>query len=191
MNTNLNNLQCVECGQTEEPMIVFVGTMRHEDGTIEELPEGMHPYCDPCREANNITDELNAGRDLRAEAKQAVLDSLAEAVAAGESPSGRDRGMSVIMSAVDTWVGGTDGIFRMLGRSVPARPPEVFEGVSDALKEVDPTTMKIRHSLALITATNTLRDKLSSWDDFVQRTYDHYKQTEGENRARSLLVGFI
>ena len=100
---SVNDLKCVECEQTEESMLVFVGTLQHEDGTIEDLPEGMHPYCDPCREKLNITDELNAGRDLRAEARQAVLNAVEQAEAAS-----RSGGIDAIMSTLDQWLGGTD-----------------------------------------------------------------------------------
>jgi len=185
----VNNLKCVECGQIEEPMLVFVKTMRYEDGTIEDLPEGMHPYCEPCREKLNITDELNAGRDLRDEAKQVTLDAVEEARQAGKSESGRDKGIRIINKRLGAWIGGMDGLQALLGRQVPLRPPEVFEGVSDAMEKIDPADMTISCSLALITITNEGQSKIPAWKGFVERCYQHYRIT-APGRADKLLAGF-
>jgi hypothetical protein len=185
---DLRNLKCVECEQTEEDMLVFVGTLRYEDGTVEDLQEGMHPYCTPCREKLNISDELNAGRDLRAEAKQMVLD----AVAASEAVTDKENeGINIIYKEIDRWIGGTDKLFAMMGRPAPERPQEVFDGVSDAYGELDPSKLSVIRSLALITASNTVKDRIPNWEDFVQRTYQHFKATMGEEKARGNLVGFI
>jgi len=186
----MKNLKCVECSQTEEDMIVFVGTYRLEDGTIEELSEGMHPYCEPCRRKLNITDELNAGRDLRAEAKQVTLDAVEEARQVDQGESKRDKGISIIMDKVGDWVGGTDSIFRMLGQRRPERPQEVFDGVSDAMGEIDPATMTPTQALGLITITNTISDRIANWEDFVQRTYKHLQATLPD-RADAIMQGFI
>lgn len=186
----MNDLKCEECEQQEAPMLVFVGTLQYEDGTIEDLSEGMHPYCTPCREKLNITDELNAGRDLRAEAKQVTLDAVKEARQAGDTPSGRDKGISIIMGALDPWVGGTDGIFAMLGQRRPDRPQEIFDGVSDALSEIDPATITSCQALSLITTTNTVKERIENWEDFVQRTYKHFQEILPDE-ADAMLRGFI
>lgn len=188
--SDLRNLKCVECEQTEEDMLVFVGNLRYEDGTIEDLQEGMHPYCVPCREKLNISDELNAGRDLRAETKQVTLDAV-KAAKEIEDPDGRDKGISLIMETLDPWVGGTDSIFGALGRRIPERPQEIFDGVSDALAEIDPTAMKPTHALGLITTINTTRDRIENWGPFVERTYEHFKKVMGEDQARRIMAGFI
>lgn len=182
----MNDLKCVECEQTDGPMIVFVGTLMFEDGTIENLQEGMHPYCTPCREKLNITDELNAGRDLRAEARQMTLDAVEEAKNAE-----MHEGLSIIMAAIDDWIGSTDKIFGMLGRRTPERPQEVFDGVSDAMGEIDPSTMDASQALALITVTNTISDRIENWKGFVDRTYEHFKTIMSEKEARGNLVGFL
>lgn len=186
-----DDLQCVECGLSEERVLVFVKTIKYEDGTIKELPEGMHPHCAPCRKKLSIFDELNPGRDLRAEAKQALLAAVEEARQVVVNGGKRIRGLGVIMDAVDTWAGGMDGLHRMLGRRVPSRPSEVFDGVSDALGEIDSSTMTASQAIGLITATNMISDHIPNWDDFVQRTYEHFKKTMGKERARKNLVGFI
>ena len=172
-------------------MIVFVGTYRLEDGTIENLPEGMHPYCEPCRRELQITDELNAGRDLRAEAKQAVIEAVEKAKAIAEETDGLDKGLGHLYDVVDTWAGGTDDLFAMLGRRRPERPPEVLEGVNDALKEIDPASMSSTLSCGVITSVCTLKDRLPAWEDFVQRTYEHYKTIHGDDKARRILTGFL
>lgn len=184
----MDNLKCVECEQTDEPMLVFVKTLQYEDGTIEDLPEGMHPYCGPCREKLNITDELNAGRDLRAEAKQVTLDAVEEARKVADA--GEGRGLDIIMGAIDDWIGGTDSLFAMLGKRRPERPQEVFDGVSDALKEIDPSVMPPTQALCLITVTNTVRDRIENWQDFVQRTYKHLQEIK-PNEADAIMKGFI
>lgn len=181
----MNDLKCVECLQTEEDMLVFVGTLMFEDGTVENLAEGMHPYCEPCRRKLNITDELNAGRDLRAEAKQVTLDAVEAAKKVGKS-----EGMDIIMD-IDAWIGGTDKIFGALGRRTPKRPQEVFDGVSDAMGEIDPSTMGESHALALITVTNPVRERIGNWQGFVDRTYEQFKTVMSEDRARKILVGFL
>jgi hypothetical protein len=186
----IENLKCVECGQQEEPMLVFVGTYRLKDGTIKKLPEGMHPYCGPCREKLNITDELNAGRDLRAEAKQVTLDAVERARQTDESPEGKDKGTSIIMDAVDDWIGGTDSIAAMLGRRVPKRPQAVFDGVSDAMAEIDPSTLTPTLAIALITITNSTKGRIANWDDFVQRTYKHLQGTM-PGQAKNIMIGFV
>jgi len=183
---NLSNLKCVECERSNEPMLVFVGAFRYEDGTIENIPEGMHPYCDPCRENLNISDELNAGRDLRAEARQAVLDAVEETQADKDD----DQRLDIIYDVIDAWVGGTDSIFGMLGRRTPTRPQEVFDGVSDAFGELDPTKMSVVLSLGLITAANTVEDRIPNWKDFVQRTYKHLQETLPD-RADAIMKGFL
>jgi hypothetical protein len=182
---DLRNLKCVECGQTEESMLVFVGSFRYEDGTIEELPEGMHPYCDPCREKLNISDELNVGRDLRAESRQVTLDAVNEA-----QRSDGQRGVSLLMEALDDWIGSTDGLFAMMGRPAPSRPQEVFDGVNDALGELDPADMQVRVTLALISVCNTVEDRLPNWKNFVRRAHEHYQKICPEE-ADSLLKGFL
>jgi hypothetical protein len=186
----MNNLKCVECEQTEEPMLVFVGTFRYEDGSIEKLPEGMHPYCEPCRKKLNVTDELNAGRDLRAEARRVVLDAVEEARQVDQGDSKRDKGISIIMNAIDTWAGGTDGLLQMLGQKRPSRPQEVYDGVSDALGEIDPATVTVTQALGLITATCSIKSRIKNWNDFVQRTHKHLQEILPE-RADKIMVGFI
>ena len=171
-------------------MLVFVKTMRQR-GEIVQLEEGMHPYCDPCREKLGIDDELNAGRDLRAEAKQITLDCVEEARRADRGEDERDKGVSIIMEALNPWVGGTDSIFRMFtDRHVPERPQEIFEGVSDAMAEIDPATMTPTQALGLITVTNTVSERIENWDDFVQRTYKHLQETLPD-RADAIMRGFV
>ena len=187
----LDNLKCAECEQTEEDMIIFVGTFMFEDGTIETLSEGMHPYCQPCRERLNITDELNAGRDLRAEAKQVTLDAVEEARQVDQGDSRRDKGVSIIMNKVGDWIGGTDSIMQMIGKRTPERSQEVFDGVSDAMSEIDPATMTPTQALGLITITNTIKARIKSWDDFVQRTHAHFKTIMPADKVRGNLMGFI
>ena len=183
----MNDLECVECGQKEAPMLVFVVTLMYEDGTVEDLPEGMHPYCALCREKLNITDELNAGRDLRAEAKQVVID--AERRAGHLSVTRKQIG--VVMDALEPWVGGTDGIFAMLGRRPPERPQEVFDGVSDAFAELDPATMTPSMAIAFISATYSVKDRIENWRGFVSRAHEHFKTIMSEDEARGNLVGFL
>jgi len=186
----MDDYKCLECGQSDDPMIVFVGTFRRTDGSIERLPPGYHPYCDPCRERLGITDEMNPGRDLRAEARQVVLSAVGEARTAGKSPSGRDKGIGIIMRAIDPWIGGVDGFYRMLGRNVPDRPAEVYDGVSDAMGELDPATMTASQALSLITTTNMVRDKIPNWKGFVARTHQHFLTIMDADQARRNLVGF-
>lgn len=164
----MNDLKCVECNQSENPMIVFVGTMRYEDGTIEDLPEGMYPYCDPCREKLNIEDELNAGLDLRAESKQVVLGAVASAKAEADVSIGLDS-----IFEIDDWVGGSDGLFQMLGRAAPPRPQSVFDGVSDAFLEIDPTQLEFTHIIGLLSVTLPIKDRISGRSTFFSRARDH------------------
>jgi len=171
-------------------MLVFVGNLKRTDGQIEKLEEGMHPYCAPCRKKLGISDELNAGRDLRAEAKQVTLDAVAEARRVDEDQDDRDKGISIIMDAVGDWVGGTDSIMAMLGKRAPERPQIVFDGVSDAMGEIDPATMTPTQALGLITITNTTKDRIENWEGFVQRTYKHLQKTLPD-RADAIMVGFI
>jgi len=172
-------------------MLVFVGAFMFEDGTIETLPKGVYPYCAPCREKLNITDELNAGRDLRAEAKQVTLDAVEEARQVDRGENSRDKGISIIMKALEPWVGGTDRIFAMLGQRRPERPQEVFDGVSDAMAEIDPATMTPTQALGLITTTNTVKDRIENWKGFVSRTHEHFKTIMSEDEVQGNLAGFI
>jgi len=169
-------------------MLVFVGTLKQDD-EIVQLEEGMHPYCASCRENLGISDELNAGRDLRAEARRVTLDSVAEARRIFDS--GEGKGLDVIMDAIDNWIGGTDRLFTALGNRRPARPQEVFDGVSDAMNEVDPATMTPSQALALITVTHTVRDRIENWRGFVGRTHEHFKTVMGKARSQKNLAGFI
>lgn len=140
--------------------------------------------CEPCGEPR--LKALNAGRDLRAEAKAVTLGAVKEAAALGDQ-----AGIKVIMNALEPWVGGTDRIFAMLGRPAPIRPQEVFDGVSEALAEIDPADMEITHSLGLITTTNTVKERIPEWLRFVKRSYAHYLDAEGEEKADALIKGFL
>lgn len=179
----MNDLKCVECGQTEKPMIVFVGTMRYEDGTIEDLPEGTHPYCDPCREKLNIEDELNAGRDLRAEAKKVVLD----AVALAKAEPNKLKGLDYIFE-IANWIGSSDELFQMLGRQAPPRPQTVFDGVSDALLEIDPSGLEFTHSIGILSITLPIKDRISGRSTFFSRARDHMTLVDPD-RVDKLLGG--
>jgi len=183
----MNDLVCVECGQKKDPMLVFVGTFMYEDGTIEDLPEGPHPFCGPCRANLNITDELNAGRDLRVEAKQVVLDAERRA---GLLSLTRKQ-VNVVLGAMDPWVGGSDMIRAMLGKGQPERPQEVFDGISDAFAELDPTTMTPSVALAFISVTYPAKDRIVNWRCFVSRAHKHFKTIMTEDEARRNLTGFI
>ena len=70
------------------------------------------------------------------------------------------------------------------------RPQAVYEGAGDALGELDPAAMEIEHSLALISSTNTVSDRLPNWADFVRRTHEHYLKTRPD-QADALLEGFL
>ena len=117
----------------------------------------------------NTDGDLNPGRDLCAEARQIVLDAVAAAEADPD-----DKGISLIFEAVDSWVGGTDQIFGMLGNGMPIRPQSVFDGVSAALDELDPTTLKVHHTMALISITSTVASRVPGRASFVKRAYAHY-----------------
>lgn len=184
----MRKFNCVECGQDKEDMLVFVGSYVMEDGTVKVLPKGMYPYCKSCRRALQITDELNPGRDLRLEAKRALLAAVD---ASRDTNTKKSDRLDAIMYVVDDWGGSTDALLSMLGQRPPNRPPEVFAGLSDALGEIDPTTISSEASLTLLTAISSFRDKIENWKPFAYRSYEHFKATMGEESARGNLVGFI
>ncbi len=117
-------------------------------------------------------------------AKAAVLKAVSDANASPER-----EGVKLLMSEIDPWVGGTDRVMSMLGKPVPARPPQIFAGASEALEEVDVTEMTITNSLALITVMNPVRELVPGWPGLVARAKEHYESL-GED-AGALLAGFL
>ena len=181
------HLRCVECEQEEEPMLIFVGTIKYTDGTIKKLDKGTHPYCATCRSKLGISDELNPGRDLRAEARQVVLDAVQEA--RGHEKTRMQA--HIIMRAVEPWAGGADQILAAIaGRRAPERPQSVFDGISDALHELDPSQMTVSASLALITTLHTVKARIGNWADFTRRTHMYYL-VERPDSADRLLAGLL
>jgi hypothetical protein len=112
-----------------------------------------------------MSDDLNPGRDLRAECKRVVLD----AVAAAQEESSKSKGIDTIMKAVDLWIGSTDWVRSMTGKPTPIRPDSAFHGVSDALVELQPSQLTLRHSLALLTVCYGVRNRIPDYANFFYR----------------------
>lgn len=131
--------------------------------------------------------ELNPGRDLREEAKAVVLKAVGDATRAKTVKAGLD----VIYNDVDLWVGSTDNLSRRLGRRTPQRPQEIFEGVSDAFLELDPTTLPVRFVLALLTLTGQLREETAPGrTQFAAQAQAHYEKTRPKD-VKGLLGGLV
>ena len=132
-----------------------------------------------------MSDGLNPGRDLRVEAKEALLKVISSGNYQGSSSRGRSR---AIMETLDSWIGGCDNLMHQLGQPLPIRPDSVFLGISDALEQLDPTKMGLTEILSILTASHTVKDRIPSYKGFVGRLEQHL-QTTRPSEVEGLLMG--
>jgi len=128
----------------------------------------------------------NSKRNLRNEARQVVLDAI-DVSRTKKKPADQ---IDAVMRPIADWAGSTDKLLVALGKPALVRPQAVFDGISDALEELDPAQMSVHTSLALISTLNAVRDRVESWKSFVGRTHEYYRVIRPDD-ADELLQGFI
>lgn len=132
-----------------------------------------------------MSENLNPGRDLRAEAKEAVFTCLENAACM----SNVHQGIDIILETLEGWLGSLDILFGKLGYPVPIRPIEPFLGVSDALTELDVTGIDTHYILSILTSTHQFKKKIPAYSDFYWRARKHLEKTDPQN-VDGLLMGF-
>ena len=168
--------ECSVCGVTDAVLMVFAGCIKRLDGKILPLMEPV-AYCKPCCFTAGFSEELNPGRDLRAEAAAALTGALKcaeELRAAGRKWDALDR----VMDVGCDWFGSMGRLSGMLGGGRITRGDEAFLGASDALEVADVSKINLTLLIGLMTGLFAHSERIPSWRGFTDRVKLHYKDRE-------------
>lgn len=127
---------------------------------------------------------LNPGRDLRNEAYFALIDAVVEAHDVKEQ-----GGIKVVMKVLQSWIGGADQLFAMLGTPPPIRPDEPFLGISDALEELDATQLKPVIMLTILTSCFQVQSRIPYYAKFYAECKVHLEEIRPDE-VGAMLRGF-